>query len=110
MEFLDLARVNFLFVVAFSLLINACSMTAPFIDRQRDAAATSEEALYVGKSTPEKPAVCYNIFSTPYSEVKKLATEECRRQKTGSYAIADHQTVFSCRLLVPNHFYFNCIK
>lgn len=110
MEFSDLARVNILFIVALSFLVNACSMTKPFVDRRRDAAATGEEPLYVGRSTPEKPAICYNALSVPFSEVKKLATEECRRQKTGSYAVADHQTVFTCRLLVPNHFYFNCVK
>lgn len=107
-EILELSRRNLGFVFAACFLANACSLTAPFVDRRREAGASTQETLYIGKSKPDKPAVCYNIIGTPYAKVKKLADAECRKHKTGSYATPVKQTVFTCKLLVPNHFYFNC--
>ena len=37
-----------------------------------------------------------------------LATQECIKQKTGAYAVPVKQTSFTCRLFIPNHFYFRC--
>lgn len=107
MEFSDLSRGNLGFIALF-LLVSACSITEPFVDRRREAGATSAETLYIGASKPNTPAICYNALTTPYSDVKKLADEECKKHRTGSYAVADKQTVFTCRLLIPNHFYFKC--
>lgn len=108
MEILELSRRNLAIFAALCFLISACSLTAPFVDRRRDAGAPTPETLYIGESKPDKPAICYNIIGTPYAEIKKLAEEECRKHKTGSYATPVKQTVFTCRLLIPNHFYFNC--
>lgn len=108
MEFSDLSREKLGFILAAAMLTEACSVTAPFIDRRREAGAATLQTLYVGASQPDAPAVCYNALTTPYAEVKKLADEECRKQRTGSYAVAEKQTVFTCRLLIPNHFYFKC--
>lgn len=110
MEFLELSRVNLLIIVGAAMLVNACSITAPFVDRRREAGVSVNENLYIGASTPKNPAICYNALTTPYSEVLKLATEECRKHKTGAYAIPKEQTTFTCRLFIPNHFYFECVK
>ena len=53
-------------------LIGGCSQLDPFIDRRRNAGEKDMTKLYVGRSTPENPAVCYNILTTSYAEVKKL--------------------------------------
>lgn len=90
------------------LLLNACSFTAPFVDRRREAGAQTQAALYVGMSTPSRPAICYNALTTPYADVLALANKECIKQKTGSYAVPEKQTSFTCRLFIPNHFYFRC--
>lgn len=108
MEFSELSRGKLGFILALSFLINACSLTKPFVDRRREAGASSPETLYIGASKPDKPAICYNMLGTPYAEVKKLADEECRKQKTGTYAVPVRQTVFTCRVLIPNHYYFEC--
>ena len=91
-------------------LLAACSQFGPFVDRRREAGGLADGALYVGKSTPERPAVCYNKLYTSYEKVKKLADEECVRNNTGSYATPVKETVFTCRLLIPNHYYFECHK
>lgn len=107
-EFYELSSRNLYFIVLLSLVTNACSITAPFVDRRREAGAQTEAALYVGASKPNRPAICYNALTTPYSEVLALANQECIKQKTGSYAVPVKQTSFTCRLFIPNHFYFSC--
>lgn len=91
-------------------LLNACVQLGPFVDRRREAGGLADGALYVGKSTPQQPAVCYNKLYTSFEAVKKLADEECIKNKTGSYATPVKETVFTCRLLIPNHYYFECQK
>lgn len=91
-------------------MLVSCSQFRPFVDRRREAGVKNLANLYVGKSTPENPAVCYNSLYTPYSEVKKLADEVCINEKTGTHAVPVKQTYFTCRILVPNHFYFKCEK
>ena len=99
---------NLFFLVLLSLFINACSITAPFVDRRREAGAQTQESLYIGASKPERPAICYNALTTPYADVLALANQECIKQKTGTYAVPEKQTSFTCRLFIPNHFYFRC--
>ena len=89
-------------------LLNACSQFGPFVDRRREAGRADEGVFYVGKSTPKQPAVCYNKLYTSYEEVKALADNECKKYQTGTHATPVKETVFSCRLLVPNHYYFKC--
>jgi hypothetical protein len=92
------------------LSVGGCSLLDPFVDRRREAGAKTEEELYVGESTPEKPAICYNIMTASYEEVKNLADEECKKHGTGTKATPIKQTVFTCKLLIPNHVYFQCEK
>ena len=57
--------------------ISACSLFNPYVDRRREAGVRDPAHLYIGASTPEEPAICYNAWATPYSEVKKMA-EDCK--------------------------------
>lgn len=68
-------------------LIGGCSQLDPFIDRRRNAGEKDMTKLYVGRSTPENPAVCYNILTTSYAEVKK----------TGGRGVREAQNRHSCR-------------
>lgn len=95
-------------ILFFCLFFASCSITKPFVDRRREAGAQTEASLYVGASKPKEPAICYNALTTPYKDVLDLATQECIKQKTGAYAVPVKQTSFTCRLLIPNHFYFRC--
>ena len=90
-------------------MIASCSQFRPFVDRRREAGARDEAHLYVGKSKPNKPAICYNALYNEYSEVKALADDECVKHEKGKTAIPTHQTIFTCKLLTPNHIYFKCI-
>lgn len=108
MEFLKLSRVKFANILLLCLLVNACSLTAPFVDRQRDASAKDLEHLYKGESKPEAPAICYNKLTTSFEELQKMADAECKKQKTGTYAVQFKETMFTCKLLLPNHLYFKC--
>ena len=105
-----MSRVKIANLLALTLFINACSQFEPFIDRRRDAGVRNLDKLYVGESLPDAPAVCYNNLWTDYGQIKKLADEECINNDTGRYAEPVKQTVFTCRLFVPNHFYFKCVK
>lgn len=110
MEFSKLSRVKLLNLLTLVSLLSSCSLFEPFVDRCRNAGAANPAELYVGRSTPEKPAVCYNILTTNYTEVKKLADEECLKHKTGTHAVPVKQTQFTCRLFLPTHIYFKCEK
>ncbi len=105
-----MSRLKFANLLLLICLLSACSLFQPFVDRRREAGASTPERLYVGKSTPENPAVCYNKLWTDYEEVKKLADDECVKQKTGTHAEPVEQTTFTCRLFIPNHLYFKCVK
>ena len=85
-----MSRVKFGFAAALFLLLGACSFLPPFIDRQRNAGVHDISKLYVGRSTPENPAVC--------------------KHKTGTHAEPTDMTSFTCRLLIPNHIYFRCVQ
>ena len=91
------------------LFLNACSLFDPFVDRRREAGARDIEHLFVGKSETDAPAICYNKLTTSIEEVKRLADEECIRHRTGAYAVPVKQTIFTCRLFVPNHLFFKCM-
>ena len=107
MEILKLSSRK-LFYISTAILLSGCSLVEPFVDRRREAGAPTPESLYVGKSKPEAPAICYNRLYTPYKTVKKMADEECQKQETGLYATPVKQSIFTCRILTPNHIYFKC--
>ena len=103
-----MSRLKIINLLVMTALLNACSQFGPFVDRRREAGKVDNGPVYVGKSTPEEPAVCYNKLYTSYEEVKTLADNECKKHRTGTHATPVKETVFSCRLLVPNHYYFKC--
>lgn len=105
-----MSRLNLISLIVLCTMLGSCAIFNPFVDRRREAGAKDLESLYIGESKPEAPAVCYNLLRTRYSEVKKMADEECISQKTGTHAEPVKQTVLTCRLLVPNHYYFKCVK
>ena len=105
-----MSRLKLIKLLVLVSVLSACSQFGPFVDRRREAGGLSEGGLYVGKSTPTEPAICYNRLYTSYDEVKSLADAECIKNKTGSQATPIKETVFSCRLLIPNHYYFKCIN
>lgn len=109
-EFWELSRLKIVNLFFLMMWLSGCAVYKPFVDRRREAGAKTPETLYVGASTPESPAICYNSLTTPYEEVKKMADEECRRQGTGTMAEPVNQTVFTCRIFVPNHLFFKCVK
>ena len=108
MEFFKLARTNFLFLLL-TFLFTACSVLDPYFDRKRDAGAP-EDKLYVGRSKKDAPSICYNLLTTDYETVKKLADDECLKYKTGTHAVPVNQEAFSCRLLLPARINFKCEK
>ena len=103
-----MASVKIIKMVLLLSMLCGCAQLGPFVDRRREAGGLAEASLYVGKSTEKEPAICYNILFTKYEEVKKLADNKCLKYKTGKQAIPVKETVFTCRLLVPNHYYFKC--
>lgn len=87
----------------------ACSWTEPFVDRRREAGAKGDR-LYVGRSKPEAPVICYNGWKTEFDELQKMADAECVKHKTGDYAEPEEQELFTCRLLTPSTWKFRCVK
>lgn len=104
-----MSRVKMLNILLCCMFINACSLLDPFVDRRREAGVKDISKLYVGESKPDRPAICYNTLTTNIEEVQRLADEECIKQKTGTRAVMEKETVLSCRLLLPNHMYFKCV-
>ena len=98
---------SMLFVCA---LIGACSIFEPFIDRRRNAGETDITKLYVGRSTPEAPAVCANGLWTSDEKIQALADAECVKHQTGTHAVKTDVSHFTCKLLLPTHTYFKCEK
>lgn len=105
-----MSRLNLINLIALVSLLGACTQFDPFVDRRREAGGLADGALFVGVSTPDKPAVCYNKLYTSYDEVKALADAECQKNYTGNYAVPVKETIFTCRLFIPNHYYFKCAK
>lgn len=110
MEFLKLSRFKFGFILAVCFCAGACSALSPYVDRRRNVYAQTPADLYVGASKPDAPAICYNKLTTTLEEIQKLADAECVEQGTGSRAVMVKETIFTCKLLLPNHMYFKCVK
>lgn len=109
MEFLKLSSIK-MATVAFIFLFSAgCSLLDPFVDRRRNAGAEDIRHLYVGRSRPEAPAVCYNGLWTDEKTIQEIADAECLKQKTGSHAQKTNQTSFTCKMFLPTHAYFKCV-
>lgn len=90
------------------IFTTACSVLEPFVDRRRNAGARDKQHLYVGRSKPDAPAICYNSLWTNETELQNLADTECQKNNAGEYANKTGQSSFTCRLLLPSHAYYKC--
>lgn len=109
MEFFKLARVKLIYLAVLAASLSGCTILDPYVDRRRNAGAPIPQ-LYVGRSTKEKPSICYNILTTNYETVKKMADEECLKFKTGTHAEPVDENLFTCKLLLPARINFKCVK
>lgn len=110
MEFSKLSRTKMLLSVITINALCACSLLEPFVDRRREAGVSDITKLYVGHSTPEEPAICYNTWLTDMEEAQELADKECIKHGTGTRAEFVKESTFTCRVLIPNHLYFKCVE
>lgn len=88
----------------------ACSLLDPFVDRRRNAGVQDKRYLYVGRSKPDAPAICYNPLWTDNEELQKMADAECQKQGTGSHAKKTGDSFFTCKLFLPSHANYQCVK
>lgn len=105
-----MSRVKIVNILLLCSFICGCSALSPFVDRRRDASAVDMSKLYVGESQPDAPAICYNKLTSSFEQIQKMADEECIKQKTGTHAVQYKETIFTCKLFLPNHLYFKCVK
>lgn len=110
MEFLKLSSPKIILSVLILCGLTACSVFEPFVDRRRNAGAQDISRLYVGKSKTDAPAVCYNGLWTDEQSLQALADAECQKHNTGTRAEWVKKTSFSCKLLLPSHAYYKCVK
>jgi hypothetical protein len=80
----------------------SCSQIRPFVDSRREA---GQEGT-VGKSKPERIAICYNTLNSTCDQLQEMADVEC--QKIGKKAVIESADYFSCRLLTPHVTYYKC--
>ncbi len=92
------------------LCLCGCSLFEPFVDRRRNAGARDINRLYVGKSKPEAPAICYNGLWTDEKTLQQMADAECQKHNPETHAVKDKVSQFTCKLVLPNHAYFKCVK
>lgn len=90
--------------------LTACSLFDPYIDRRRNAGVQDKQLLYQGRSKVDAPAVCYNGLWTSEKELQDLADAECRKHQTGTRAVKVSTSSLTCKLLLPSHAYFKCVK
>ena len=104
-----MASANFKLIVSSALILtlSACSFWQPYVDRRRNA-GNPPDRLYVGRSTPYNPSICYNGWVSDVNEVQKLADEECLKHKTGDKAVLLQTSSFDCKIFVPSRANFKC--
>lgn len=105
-----MSRIKFLFLALMCVWVSSCSIFKPFVDRRRNAGVSNPALLYSGTSKSDAPTICYNGLWTEYSELQTMADEECKKNGTGTKAVFDHETTFTCKLFLPSRIYFKCEK
>lgn len=76
----------------------------PFIDSRREVGADD----LIGLSTLDYPAVCYNARYAVPETIIALAQKEC--SKTERIAVFYKQSKFTCKLFMPHHAIYKCVK
>ncbi len=103
-----MARVKITISAIIMLGLSACSIFEPYVDRRRNAGAPPQY-LYVGRSSPTNPSICYNGLITDEQTVQQMADDECKKYKTGDHAEFLSEDIVSCKLLLPNRKTFTCV-
>ena len=88
-------------VIVLCLMLSGC-LFDPFIDVRGEAGTKNK----VGRSTMNKPVVCYNSWFTDAKDVASLAERECQETKRHAYLIGQER--FSCRIFIPVRAIFEC--
>ena len=104
-----MSRIKFIGLWLILITVSACSFLDPFVDRRREAGRPKDN-LYVGSSKPDAPVICYNGWRTDFSEVQKMADDECIKHNTGVAARFEEKEMFACRILIPTKAKFECIR
>ena len=93
---------KFISLSLFVGLLSACAQK-PFIDSRREIGSTEN----VGLSTLDTVAICYSSKNSTPKEIINLARSECA--KTHRVPKFYRQSLFTCRLFLPHHAFYNCI-
>ena len=109
-EFKKLSSIKMLITIFILILTTSCSLLEPFVDRRRNAGVENIKNLYVGRSTPSEPAICYNGLLADEAKIQQLADAECNKHNTGTHAVKIHTSRFTCKMFLPSHDYFKCVK
>ena len=89
-------------LVLLCLLVVGCAEFGAFEDRRREAG----QIPTVGKSTNNRPAICYNPLWHSIEDLQPLADEACARtNRHAVYVESDH---FMCRLSAPSVAFYQC--
>ncbi len=88
------------------VFLTACAEVRPFVDTRKEAGQIAP----VGRSTPDRIAVCYNPLWHQRKAARKLADAACAQ--TARRAVFDEAATsyFTCRLLTPAVAFYDCIK
>ena len=87
--------------ILFFLMLGACQA---YVDTSREAGIPYP----VGRSKPERVAICYHPWRTPEDELLKMAKEECA--KVGGKPVFSERETMACCLMTPAIAYFDCKK
>ena len=110
MEFFKLSSQKIFNSLLFVSFICGCSILDPYVDRRREPGTSDISRLYVGKSKPEAPAICYNPLLTKEPELQTMADAECVKNKTGTHAEFIEKDGFSCKVFLPATAFYKCVK
>ena len=85
-----------------SLVVCSCSQFEPFEDMRREAG----QIPTVGRSSNNRPAICYNPLWHDEKQLQELANIACARTKRK--AVFQAKESFSCRLFNPSTAIYTC--
>ena len=91
-----------LIIFMLTLGICACSQFEPFEDMRREAG----QIPTVGKSSNNRPAICYNPLWHDEEQLQALANAACARTKRK--AVFKEKDHFACKLVNPSIAFYTC--
>ena len=90
-------KIHIFFLVVISLFFTACSA---YVDQRREAGRIA----FIGQSTDNQIAICYNPLFSDEKSLEKLAKEKCGKKA----AILKDYKLFNCTLFYPNTVFYIC--